>query len=106
MPFKLNRISPHESGENLQILGLGDVAEDKLSDGADEGGEEDPVGVQAGNVLAPAPAGRGFRYVERGGAVVGGGVITKVAGHVCLFTIRFPVRIMERRERTKVSRKW
>ena len=58
------KTSPHESGENLKIFGLGDVAEDELSHGADEGGEEDPVGVEAGEALAPAPAGRGLRDVQ------------------------------------------
>ena len=33
---------------NLQVLGLGDVAEDELPDGADEDSQEYPVSIQPG----------------------------------------------------------
>ena len=41
---------PHQSCHYLQVLCLGHIAEDKLADGADEQGQDDPVGAQPGLV--------------------------------------------------------
>ena len=41
---------PHQSSHYLQVLCLGHIAEDKLADGANEQGQDDPVGAQPGLV--------------------------------------------------------
>ena len=38
---------PHECSCNLEIFGLCDITEHKLSNGTDEDGEDDPVGVHS-----------------------------------------------------------
>ena len=39
--------SPHQCGHHLKIFCLGDVAEDKLTNGADKHGQEYPVGIKS-----------------------------------------------------------
>ena len=42
--------SPHQCSHYLQVLSFGHIAEDKLSNGADEQRQDDPVGAQPGLV--------------------------------------------------------
>ena len=50
-PYRLQMFdSPHQSRHYLQVLCLSHIAEDKLADGADEQGQNDPVSAQPGLV--------------------------------------------------------
>ncbi len=66
------REPPHEAGEDLQVLGLLDVAEGEGADDAHEHGQGDPVGVHPRQLLS-LPAGIRVRHVHGSGVVVSRG---------------------------------
>ncbi len=61
---------PHEGGQDLQVLCLLHVAEGEGPHDADEEGEGDAVGGEAGGGVPAGPAGVVAGGVERGGGAV------------------------------------